>query len=146
MVDNVVTLPSGETVTLRKEVTIPLGVAALSVMRNAKSIAEIEGGLAEVYLRLGIESWSFVEEGRPVPVTPANIDRLLPYAEGGLEVAERADDLYSTVVMRPLVRRSEKSSSSTPTDGQTSPTPDSGSTRPSRSRPSSPRNTAGAPT
>lgn len=138
-----VSVPGG-VVTLRAAVSIPLGIAALSVIKNNGSQADIEAGLADVYLRYGIERWTFVDaKGEPEPVTPANIERLLPYGNGGLEVAERADELYSNEVMRPLLERMRKPSDSGPTDASTPPTSDSGSTPPAPSGPSSPAATAG---
>ena len=134
---NIVTLPNG-TVTLHPKVTIPIGIAALSVIKQGGGQAVIEGGLAEVYLRLGVESWTF-----PDPVTPANIERLLPYNDGGLEVAERADALYSEDIFRPLVARLSKLSPPTPMDGSMSRPSAGGSTPRTPSRRSSQSTTAG---
>lgn len=136
---NVVELPDGNSVTLREKVTIPLGIAALSVIKQGGSQAVIEAGLAQVYLELGIEDWSY-----PGPVTPENIERFLPYAAGGLEVAERADALYSETVMRPLVARLAKSLQPSPTPSSTSATRRSGSRRPTPSGRSSQNGTAGS--
>ena len=136
---NVVELPSGQKVTLRPEVSIPLGIAALSVIKQGGSQAVIEAGLAEVYLHFGIEDWTF-----PVPVTPENIERLLPYSRGGLEVAERADALYSETVMRPLVARLSALSNAGRQASTTRPIPLRGSRRPTRSGPSSRSGTAGS--
>jgi hypothetical protein len=133
---NVVTLPTG-TVTLHPKVTIPLGIAALSVIKQGGGQAAIEGGLAEVYLRFGVESWSFEE-----PITPDSIERLLPYNGGGLEVAEAADRLYSEDIFRPLVARMARFSPSTPPDGSTPPGTDGGSTLPTPFAPSSPNGSA----
>lgn len=124
---NIVELPNGHTVTLRPEVTVPIGIAALSVIKQGGGQAVIEAGLSAVYLRLGIESWDFDE-----PVTPENVERLLPYADGGLEVAERADSLYSETVMRPLVKRMAAFSAPSSTPPKTSPGPASGSKRRTR--------------
>src|SRR5512138_2622505 len=84
---NVVVLPSGQRVTLVPKVTVPLGVAAAAVLTNGGSAPVIEAELAQVYLRYAIESWSFRDaKGEIEPITPANIERLIPYGSGGLEV------------------------------------------------------------
>ena len=123
---------NGHTITLHPKVTIPLGVAALSVIKQGGGQAAMEGGLSEVYLRFGIESWDFDE-----PVTPENIDRLLPFADGGLEVAEAADRLYSGDVFRPLVARMAKLSPPSRTAPPTSAPTAGGSTPRTPSRRSS---------
>ncbi len=137
---NIVTLASGHRVTLHPAVTMPIGIAALSVIKQGGSQAIIEAGLAQVYLDLGIVDWTFPDE-----ITPANIARLLPDGGGGLEVAEAADGLYSTEVMRPLLQRLSKSSLTGPKGGSTPPSRSSGSKRQRPSAPSSRNGTAGKP-
>lgn len=121
---NIVVLASGHRVTLHPAVTMPIGIAALSVIKQGGTQAMIEAGLAQVYLDLGIVAWTF-----DAPVTPENIARLLPFGDGGLEVAEAADALYSTEVMRPLLQRLSKSSLTGPKGGSTPPSRSSGSKR-----------------
>lgn len=143
---NIVRLPNGHTVILRPDVTIPLGIAALSVFRQGGSQAIIEAGLAEVYLRLGPMSWTFVDaEGKSEPINEESIARLLPFADGGLEVAEAADALYSPVVMRPLLKRAKALSLLSQTDNTTPPPSPNGSTPHKRSGRSSHGPTAGTP-
>lgn len=134
---NIVRVPGG-VVTLHPKVTIPLGIAALSIVKQGGGQAAIEGGLAEVYLRFGIASWSF-----PDAVTPENIERLLPYGAGGLEVAEAADRLYSEEVFRPLVTRLSSFLQATPTASSTSAASAGGSNHRTASRRSSRNGTAG---
>lgn len=151
---NIIKLPQG-TVTLFPEVTLSLGVAALTISQRTgrKAVANsepftdidmaiIEGGLAEVYLRFGIKEWTFKENGLPVPVTPENIERLLPYNGGGREVAEVADALYSGEVFRPFREALEKFSQRTLTEPSTSASSRNGSKPPKRSGRSSPKSSA----
>ena len=136
---NIVTV--GEhTVTLHPKVTMPLGIAAFSVVKQGGSQAVIEAGLVEVYLQFGIADWTF-----PEPITQESVARLLPFADGGLEVAEAADALYSGEVFRPLARRISALSATSSTARSTSPIPATGSRRPKPSRPSSRNGTAGKP-
>lgn len=127
-----------QTVTLHPKVTMPIGIAALSVVKQGGSQAVIEAGLAEVYLQFGIADWTF-----PEPITQESVERLLPYGGGGLEVAEAADALYSGEVFRPLVARLSKLSAVGPMASSTSRSQRSGSKRPKPSRPSSRNGTAG---
>lgn len=85
--------------------------------------------LAEVWVRHGITGWNFLDDkGQPIPLTPENIARALPYGKGGRLVAERADDLYAEDILAPLVQRLARLSQPGPT--------------PSGRRPTSPRKTS----
>jgi hypothetical protein len=142
---NVVALPSGHSVTLHPEVTLPLGIACISAIKGALHEGQpaVEAALAEAYLRFGIASWTFRDvNGDPVPVTAESIARMLPFNGGGLEVAEAADALYGEAVTRPLVQRSRLLSPPGPTGGGTPPSSPRGQSRTSPAR-SSRRRTAG---
>lgn len=127
-------------VELHPKVTIPIGIAALSVIKQGGGQAVIEAGLAEVYLRYGIARWSF-----PDAVTPEAIATRLPYGAGGLEVAEAADALYSEDVIRPLALRLARSLPSTPPPRSTSASSRTGSKHQTHSGRSSRNGTAGKP-
>lgn len=125
-----------DTVTLRGEPSVPMGVAAWAVVRAGGDAPTITGRLAEVWLRFGIVEWTFTNEaGRPEPITPENIERLLPFGRG-LELADRADGLYADEVLRPLVERQSRLLPPTPTDDSTSANPESGDMLPTPSSPS----------
>ena len=127
----------GDTVTLRGEPSVPMGTAAWGVASMGGAIWDVQARLAEVWLRYGITAWSFLDsKGGPEPVTAANIDRLLPFNRGGMEVANAADDIYSDPVLSPLAARRSMSSPPTPTDDSTSASPPSGDTPPTPSSPS----------
>lgn len=145
---NIVPLPSGHTVTLHPEVTMPLGIAALSAIRGSLGEGQpaVEAALSEVYLRFGIASWSFRgADGYPEPVTPESIARLLPFGSGGLEVAEAADALYGEAVTRPLAERFQRLSQPSQTASSTPPSSSTGPSSPRRSSRSSRRSTGGSP-
>ena len=108
--------PDGDTVTLSAKLTIPMG-AALSMVLNGShpTLPSVQAGLTGGYLSPapegGILDWSFVDEaGKPVPVTAEAIERLIPWADGGMEVAEKADELYGADLLAPFLRRLSKSS------------------------------------
>ena len=114
----------------------------------AAAVASVEGILAEVWLR-HVVSWSFLEpDGTgavlPVPVTPENVERLLPWGDGGSLAVEFADSLYSEDLTRPLVLRRFGLSAIGPSDAATSPNQPSGQAPPTPSEPSSPTDSAGA--
>lgn len=106
---NVVTLPNGHTVTLRPEISTPLGMAALRALTEAQGhgIEGAEYALTTLWLGCApngepytIESWDFPDE----PITDESIARLLPFNEGGYEVAAAAGRLYGEHVIRPFLK------------------------------------------
>jgi hypothetical protein len=104
--------------------------------------AAVQTALVRAYLPAVIRRWSFIEPDgtgglRPVPVTRANMDRLIPWPNGGLDLADKCDELYSGALLAPLVARMSKSSQPGPTDDSTSPSLPSGSALPEPSAPSS---------
>jgi hypothetical protein len=123
--------PDGDVVFLYPEIPLALGVAGMAVLRAGGGVAAVYGGLADVYLQLGIADWTFVDaKGQPEPVIAPNIARLLPFGNGGLTVADAADDLYGKDLLRPLVR--ERSERSSPTSTATSTSANRGSGRKNR--------------
>ena len=132
-----------DTVTLRGEPSTPMGIAGWTVASLGGALWDIQARLADVWLKFGIIDWSFTDAaGKAVPVTSANIDDYLPFGRGGMEVANRADELYSDTVLSPLAARMSPPSPPTPTDDSTSPSPPSGDTPPTPSAPSSPPDSA----
>lgn len=129
------------------EVSIPLGAAAIAAVRIGEGDpVAVEGMLAGAAVRFGISGWSFVDaDGDPEPVTFENITRLLPYAEGGLQVADAVVAYHAEELLRPLVGRTSSVSPGGQTDGSTSPTQDTGSRPPGHSRRSSRTSTGGTP-
>lgn len=135
-----------DAVWLAGEVTNALGFAATQALKGATSTADYMGVLGSLYLHLGIVRWTFVTaEGKPEPITPENIERLLPWNDGGADVAEAADELYGEAIFLPLARRLSKALEPGPTATSTSATTPSSSTTPTSPEPSSPLDTAGTP-
>lgn len=102
--------PDGDVVYLLAELPAPLGVRARSLLNEAitggMAPDEAEARLADIWLRVCVSRWTFVDDdGAPIPVTPENVVRALPYAKGGRLVADKADDLYAESVLSPLVQR-----------------------------------------
>lgn len=139
----------GDWVDLAPRMTLPIGVAAWYVIQHSHDPAELQGKLAETYLRLGIVGWSFTDENeRPIAFDPDRVDEFLPLWEGGFTVAMRADALYSEDLTLPLASAMAKlreSSPDGPTDSSTSASPDISPRPPTRSRRSSHNGTAGKP-
>jgi hypothetical protein len=131
-------------VILAPTIPLALGMAGLWVIDQATAVSSVIGQLSEVYLRHGIVGWTFLDkDGKPEEITPANIARLLPFDDGGLEVAEAADALYQAALMRPLRRRFPERFPTGPTESSTPPTRDSGSRLPTHSGRSSRNGSAG---
>lgn len=120
-----------------------MGMAAsTAAMLAGRESGDVQAALGLAYLRHGIVAWTFTDaERKPIPVTPEAIEELLPWASGGYEVADRADDLYGVTVTAPLLRRRSASPPPTDDDSSTGRNPSSGppippsSPRPSRSIP-----------
>lgn len=153
-----VTVPKG-TVYLIPTVSVPMAMGALAAMEGTPATeASMQAMLVSVFLQPtpqgAIAGWTFREKPDPVPadwdglleavpVTHDNIARLLPWGEGGLEVAEMCNELYAGDLFRPLQARRQKSSPPGPKDHLMSATPSSGSKHRKRSKLSSPNGTAG---
>lgn len=144
-------------VLLAPKLTVPMGAAAMAVLSGVDpTIGAMQAALTAIYLSPapagGIVAWSFVREGKddkglpivvPEEITPDNIERLIPWTDGGSEVASKADELYAGDLFRPLAERLAKSSKPGSTDDSTLPKTPSGSKPQKPSRQSSPNGTAG---
>jgi hypothetical protein len=136
-----------EHVFLEPELTMPVASAAMAAMRWSESTTSAQqAAIIEAYLPASIREWTFTGDDRkPIPIDREEMERLLPWDRGGLEVAEAADLLYSERLMRPLLARIQKLSQPTSTDTSTSPTPEPGSEPREPSEPSSPPDSEEAP-
>jgi hypothetical protein len=75
----------------------------IDAINGTLSSEEVQERLTEIWLRVCVVEWTFLDdEGGPIPLTPDNVVRALPYGRGGREVADKADDLYATSVLAPL--------------------------------------------
>jgi hypothetical protein len=119
---------SGDEVYLAPEASMTMGLRGNGAISKADNdAAQLEILLGRVFIEEGITGWTFTDEDGEIGVTPANIERLLPWGKGGSLVAEKANDLYGEAVLGPLVRKSLSTSAPGQTNGSTS------RTRPSRS-------------
>lgn len=140
------THPDGDEVYLAPEVSLTMGLRANGAINKAEGNTELlELYMGRVFIEEGIVGWTFHDEDGPIPVTPANIERLLPWSRGGSQVAEKANDLYGEAILAPLVKRSLNSSELGPTNGSTSHTRPSRSKRRSSSKSSSPASSGTMP-
>jgi len=120
--------PEGDTVTLRPKLdfrtaaTIQHSVSVLRLEEQEPAVEEVLARLTEAYVRYGVESWTIVDaEGKPVPVTPSNVEAVL-FADltAAMVVGEEADEMYSGAILLPLLKRASTSSPGTPTTDETS--------------------------
>jgi len=113
----------GDTVTLKDKPGLHMGTTALGwASVQATTEAPTSGDIAELYLREGIVSWTYLEDdGTPKPVTDETLDWLLDDYELAYPVAEKASELYTEVIFRPLVAQLPKSSRTSRTNGSTRP-------------------------
>ncbi len=131
-------------VEVTERASIQLGASVIGAIRAADGdAAAAEGFMAGACLRFGIGAWSFVDEdGDRVPIDRESTARLLPFVDA-YAVADRVLAIHGDEVLRPLTSRTSMSSRGGRTDGSTSPTPATGSTRRKPSRRSSPSATDG---
>lgn len=145
---------SGDEVYLAPKISVQLGAAAMAGINNldaGSTGTDVEAVLSRVYLRQGVIGWNLLEpdkdgELKPVPVTPQAVEERLQWGSGGLEVVNKADELYASDLFAPLVAaRTRKSSADGPTDPSTSPPSPSGQKHPKPSTSSSDEPTDGQP-
>jgi hypothetical protein len=147
-----------EHVYLEGEASIPLCIYAYKMLSNTEATWQAkETAMLDAYIPRAITAWTFTgplgpdgEPGDLVPITRANAERLIPWDQGGYEVLEQANHLYSDRVLAPFFRSLGMTSPQTsralptgPKDGSISATPPSGSRPRGQSRPSSPTSSAG---
>ena len=124
--------PEGDFVTLAPRLTIPMGAALAMALNGARpDLPSVQAALTAGYMSPApagaIVGWSFVDEkGEPEPVTPETIERLIPWSDGGMEVAERADGLYGSDLLAPFQKRLLERSRTGSTADSTSASPSSG--------------------
>jgi len=118
-----------DTVTLKDSLTFRERLALRQTIKWAKETdedsteGELLAALTEGYVLGCIVSWTLVDEkGKALPPSRANIrDFLEAHDEQAMAVADAADDLYSTVVLLPLLVQASTSSPPSPTERSTSP-------------------------
>lgn len=102
--------PDGDTVYLRPTLGLAGGVevqAAILDMRQGVTANQVQGIIAELYVRHGVTGWTLHEaDGSPTPLTPDTIQsRLLDDFSMAKPLADRADELYGKAVVVPLAMR-----------------------------------------
>lgn len=125
-----------DTVNLVPDVSVQMGWAALGVLNESdlRTVGELGGVLAPIYLHFGIATWSLVDaKGKPLEVTRANIDERLTWGFAAT-IIPVASELYAGQLTAPLVQRQLKSLKAGQTAGSTSPIPLSGHKRPKPSK------------
>ncbi len=136
--------PNGDKVTLREKLNFRQGLMARNTVIVIKQedpeagAAEILAGLTEIYLLVGIESWTLTDRfGKVLPVSREAIrDLMAEHPDEAMTIGDEADERYSEAVIAPLVKRALTSSSITPTSDLTSPTTGSAPAPRKRSKPS----------
>lgn len=137
------------TVFLAPELTVPMAMALATTLADTPAtVVQVEAALVSVVLQPppvgAVVGWDFTERGQIVPLTTENIARLVPWDEGGLALAEKANDLYLERYLRPFLPAGPtRSSPPMPMDHLTSATNGSGPKRAKGSSRSSRNGTAG---
>jgi hypothetical protein len=77
-------------VELHPDLTLSGGLAVAAHIGDNSGLSRLEVGPSalKALMRTEIMAWSFLDDdGKPVPVIPETIERMLPYAKGGAVVA-----------------------------------------------------------
>ena len=143
--DGAVRHPDGDTVTLRERLDFRSALTARNTVILIKQedeqadAAAILAALTEVYLLMGITSWTVVDaRGKPVPVSRDAVRDLMDkHPDAAMEIGDEADGLYSEAVITPLVARASSYSPPTPIAASTSATNGASPARRKRPKPSS---------
>lgn len=99
----------GDIVYLDPQLSLEGGLAANAALATNGESAALERELGLAYVLGGVSAWNFLDDlGRPIPVTPENIRRALPWGKGGRLVAEVANTTYFGEVIGPLVERAQQ--------------------------------------
>ena len=133
-----------DTLTFRERLSLRQTIKWARETSDDISEGELLAALTEGYVLQCISAWSLVDEkGKPLPPSRANIrEVLLTRDDLAMPVADAADELYSEVILLPLLLGASNSSRSTQTPEnpasppRTSVTPD-GKTPPKPSKRSS---------
>lgn len=141
-----------DTITLRDTLDFRGAMACRQAVRLLKmedpesSSGDFLAVLSEHYLIHGIESWTLVDGKDPLPVSGKTIrERVFPYFEVAMTLADAADELYTETVLLPLLGLAPSSLPTSPTDESTSPTTTTPS-KPTSLRPSKRSLTTTSPT
>lgn len=89
-------------------------IAALAAFNSEHDSATIQRDLGMALLRGGLLSWNITDEDGPIPLSALE-DGTLDWDETLRPIAERANDLYTESLMRPLLDAIRKSSPGGPT-------------------------------
>lgn len=96
-------------------------MAQQRIISVAADVGAVTAALMDTFLRNEIVEWTFTDDDGPVPVTEANIERLiLSDFTFATPIADKAADLYTDAVLAPLQAAASKSSRRSPTGSSTS--------------------------
>lgn len=125
-----------DTVSIPEVLDARLGAAATFALNGHENLADMEGAITAAWLHNAPRAWTFTDDkDEPLPVNVPNINLRLTWAHGGLEVAEKANELYAGDLFAPLVARRSAPSRRGRTPRSTSPNPSPGSDPASDSSP-----------
>ena len=122
--------PEGDLITLRERLDFRSALHARNTVILMKqedensNAADILAALTEVYLLVGIKSWTlFDDKGKAIEPNRATIRAFMDeHPDAAMTVGDEADGLYSEAVITPLVARASNYSPPTPIKGSTSAT------------------------
>jgi hypothetical protein len=98
----------GDVVSLANELSTPAGIAAQAALSQGGSWEDLYAGMLMGLMRHSVREWTLRDDDGPIPVTPVNVEKHLPWLKGGREVAGKAAELYANILLAPFVEASKK--------------------------------------
>lgn len=122
--------PDGDVVYLDPVLSTPAGMAAqTSLLQTEGGWADRHAAMIMALMRHSVREWTFLDEKRkPLPVSPAAVERQLTWLNGGKEVAGAAASLYADIVLGPFIEAFSSSRGSRSKKTRSRPGPSAGST------------------
>ena len=107
--------PEGDVALLRPRLLPGDAIAAMSVFQSGRAATEMQRDYGMVLLRGGLVGWNIEDDGKVIPLDALD-SGALDWETTLRLIADKADDLYSEGLLRPLVDAMKKSSPDGPTE------------------------------
>lgn len=112
----------GDVVSLDTELSTPAGIAAQAgLMNGGEAWEDRYAAMLMGLVRHSVREWTLRDENGPIPVTPANVEKHLPWLRGGREVAGVVAELYQNTILTPFAKAfsQKRNGARTPTGSST---------------------------
>lgn len=96
----------GDTVTFPPRLGLDAGLAVTFAIQHSSDESELEVKLGRALFIWGPSGWNLLDDkGKPRDFDRKLLEQEFPWEDGGLEIAEQANSMYSAAALDPLFRR-----------------------------------------